>query len=305
MNDIAIAIHGGAGDLPATRLTAAHQAAYKQGLTTALTAGLEVLQQDGTAIEAVATAVHVLEDDPLFNAGHGAVLCRNGRVELDASIMDGRDARAAAVAALRTTKHPIRLAQTLLDHQHVCMVAEAADQLASDCGVEQVPNDYFITALRHEQWLAHRQETDALLDHESGGTVGAVARDRQGNLAAATSTGGMLNQLPGRVGDSAIIGAGTWAENDVAAISATGSGEMFIRSAFAHHLAAQMRLAGMTVNQASGIALESVAALGGKGGCIIMPAFGPAHLPKNSQHMLRAWADADGVLHCAIAEEEI
>ena len=305
MQDIAIAIHGGAGDLPAARLTVAQQADYKRGLTAAITSGYALLQQGASAVEAVAVAVAVLEDDPLFNAGHGAVLCRNGRVELDASIMDGRDARAAAVAVVKTTQHPIHLAQSLLEHQHVFMVAEAADQMAQQLGMAQVSNDFFITPYRQEQWSALAAQDTTYLDHESGGTVGAVARDHAGNLAAATSTGGMMNQLPGRVGDSAIIGAGTWAENDLVAISATGSGEMFMRSAFAYHVAAQMRLAGMSVNQAAGIALERVAALGGKGGCILMPASGPAYLPKISQHMLRAWVTADGVVHCAIADEEI
>ena len=303
--EYAIAIHGGAGDLPADRLEEPYRSQYKQALTTALEAGRAILRTGGKAVDDVQAAVQCLEDCPLFNAGHGAALCSDGSAELDASIMDGADARCGAVAAVTTIKNPVAAAAHLLNHQHVFMVSTAADQLAKNAGLSSVDNNYFITEMRKQQWLARKDKQLPTLDHESGGTVGCVARDSKGHLAAATSTGGMMGQLPGRVGDSAIIGAGTWAEDGVCAVSATGTGETFIQAGFASSIAHQIKLAGKSIEQAAQIALDQVQALGGKGGCIIMSAEGESLLPMNSQHMLRAWSRGEDDVHCAIAGDEI
>lgn len=300
MSDIAVAVHGGAGDIPPERKQGKRRADYEVGLRAAAQAAWDLLAAGGEATAAAVAAVCVLENNPLFNAGHGAALCADGTAELDAAIMRGSDRQAGAVAGVRRIKNPIRAAQQLLDHRHVLLIAEAADAFAAESGLEMVERNYFLADERLQQWRERDAAAAPTLDHESGGTVGAVVRDRDGHLAAATSTGGMTGQLPGRVGDSPIIGAGTWAADGVAAISATGSGEAFMRSAFAKGLADRISLCGKDPATAAVGSLDEVAALGGKGGCIVMPAQGAPLLPLNSQDMLRAWTDTDGVIWVAI-----
>ncbi|HEY5019677.1 MAG TPA: isoaspartyl peptidase/L-asparaginase, partial [Steroidobacteraceae bacterium] len=211
----ALAIHGGAGALPRTQLSGGREQAYHQGLAQALSAGQAILESDGSALDAVEAAVTVLEDDALFNAGRGAVLTRDGTVELDAAIMDGEKLRAGAVAAVRCVRNPVQLARRVLeDSPHVFLVGSGAESFAQEAGLAPVANEYFITPYRQQQLAALRQQFKVTaLDELPLGTVGAVARDRAGRLAAATSTGGMTGKHPGRVGDSPVIGAGTYADN--------------------------------------------------------------------------------------------
>src|SRR5580658_8432928 len=253
---------------------------YRAGLAQALAAGQSVLEQDGCALDAVEAAVMVLEDDELFNAGRGAVLTIEGTVELDASIMDGEQLRAGAVAAVRQVRNPIRLARRVLeDTPHVFLVGEGADRFAEQAGVALVANDYFITPDRLQQLEAlrwHLKQTSAgerampaALDEPPFGTVGAVARDSAGRLAAATSTGGMNGKRPGRVGDSPVIGAGTYADNQVCAVSTTGHGEWFLRTVQAYDIVARMRYGGASLEQAVTASIEQrLPRLGASGGLI-------------------------------------
>jgi beta-aspartyl-peptidase (threonine type) len=248
----AIAIHGGAGTLSADRLTPENDRLYRAGLEHALRAGFAVLESGGSSLDAVTVAVQALEDDPLFNAGRGAVLAANGLHELDASIMDGRDLRAGAVTGLRHVRSPIELARLVMERSvHVMLAGTGAEEFALEHGLEPVPNSHFATERR-------RRELEALLAEQAPpkrealmGTVGAVALDAHGDLAAATSTGGMTGKKWGRVGDSPIIGAGTYAANDCCAVSATGHGEYFIRAAVAHEIASLMRHKGLDVAAAA------------------------------------------------------
>lgn len=306
MSKFAIAVHGGAGDIDPARKVSPYKEQYEAGLRDALLAGEAVLKDGGLAIDAVHAAVISLENCPMFNAGHGACMCRDGEAELDASIMDGRNHKAGAVASLHHIKNPISAAYHLLDHQHVLMVGSHADELAKAAGLEWVERDYFKTPDRIQQWQVIKDSNEVVLDHESsGGTVGAVARDEHGNLAAATSTGGMTNQLPGRVGDTAIIGAGTWAENELCAVSATGTGEMFIRTAFAKTIADELRHGAAHIRNAGKIALDHVDQLGGWGGCILMPVAGDPVLIMNSKDMLCGSLDSDGNIYTATVGEEL
>ncbi|MFN5561402.1 MAG: isoaspartyl peptidase/L-asparaginase family protein, partial [Opitutaceae bacterium] len=285
----------------------------------ALDAGNAVLQRGGSAREAVIASVTVLEDSPLFNAGKGAVLTHEGVCELDASIMDGRERRAGAVAGVRYTRNPIELARAVMDKSpHVMMVGEGAERFADSLGFERVPNDYFQTERRRLQLERARQRDEAAarqaqrgdpsqssadefsipdlaLDAErKWGTVGAVALDRSGNLAAGTSTGGMTNKRFGRVGDSPIIGAGNYADNRTCAVSATGHGEYFIRANVAHTIAARMAFAGEAVHTAAQAAIADVAALGGTGGVIALARDGAVAMPFNTPGMYRGLRFSDG-----------
>jgi beta-aspartyl-peptidase (threonine type) len=285
-----IVVHGGAGTLDAERRSGAGAEAHAAALARAVEAGRSVLQRDGGAHEAVVEAVVVLEDDPGFNAGRGAVPCSNGSLELSASLMDGRTRRVGAMVGLRRTRHPVRAAATLLDHAHGLLFGEQADLFASRAGLERVPPDFFWTEQRRRQWRERR----AAADSPSGPdrppeTVGAVALDRSGGLAAATSTGGVLGQLAGRVGDSPVVGAGTWADL-LCAVSATGDGDVFLRAAFARRLADLVELAGLDVQGAARRALDEVNELGGLGGCIALDARGRIAAPYTTAHMPHAWA---------------
>jgi len=325
-----LAIHGGAGVIDRASLSPECEVQFRGALERiARSAWSRLLAGDG-ALDVVEHAVRELELFPLFNAGHGAVLNARGEVELDASIMDGRTRAAGAVAAARTPKHPISLARAVMEHtEHVLLVGAGADALAAELGVDQAAQTYFITAERAEQQRQAAAVGRVTLDHDplfasapqlssescgSGhgreldpadktGTVGAVARDARGHLAAATSTGGMTNKHPGRAGDTPLIGAGTWAEDASCAISATGHGEFFMRSVLAFDVHARMVYGGADLIAACQGALGRVDELGGTGGLIAIDSHGNVALPYNSEGMYRAWVGADGVLCVAIYAE--
>jgi beta-aspartyl-peptidase (threonine type) len=314
----AIAIHGGAGTITRAALTPAVEADYRATLAAALRAGQEVLAGGGASLDAVVAAVRVLEDSPLFNAGRGSVFTHDGRIEMDASIMDGRDRRAGAVAALTTVRNPIEAARAVMERSpHVFLVGSGAEAFAREQGLATAGPEYFRTALRWEQLQVARERDRVLIDHdgpapapagvggaatgdEKHGTVGAVALDRAGDLAAATSTGGLTNKRFGRVGDSPIIGAGTWAENESVAVSATGSGETFIRAAAAHELAALVKHGGRTPQQAADEVLATVERLGGRGGLIVVDRSGEPVIAFTTEGMYRGCARGSAAPEVAI-----
>lgn len=289
----ALAIHGGAGALGAAARDRTHQAALCAALTAALRAGEHILQADGTALDAVEAAVVALEDDALFNAGRGAVLAADGSVELDAAIMEGTTLRAGAVALVRHTRNPVRLARCVLEKlPHVMLAGEAADRFAAESALTRVANDYFVTEQRRAQLQAHVTDSagTAGLAGTAGtaGTVGAVACDRRGRLAAATSTGGTVGKRPGRIGDSPIIGAGTYADDAACAVSATGHGEWFVRTVQAYDVVARLRYARQSLALAMQEALERLSTLGARGGLIAVDAVGEICMRHNSESMPRA-----------------
>jgi len=301
----AIAIHGGAGTLAPADLTPENERAYRAGLERALRAGFAVLDAGGTALDAAVTAVQVLEDEPLFNAGRGAVVAANGLHELDASVMDGRDLRAGAVTGVRHVRSPIELARLVMERSpHVMLAGTGAEEFALEQGLQPVPNSHFATERR-------RLELERMLQGqiEAGreslmGTVGAVALDASGNLAAATSTGGMTGKKWGRVGDSPIIGAGTYAANDCCAVSATGHGEFFIRAAVAHEIASLMRYRGLGVVEAADeVVMRQLVRLGGSGGVIAVGRDGRIAMPFNSEGMLRGAMDSRGLFETGLLRD--
>ena len=301
----AIAIHGGAGTLAPADLTPQNERAYRAGLERALRAGFSVLDAGGTALDAAVTAVQVLEDEPLFNAGRGAVLAANGLHELDASVMDGRDLRAGAVTGVRHVRSPIELARLVMERSpHVMLAGTGAEEFALEQGLQPVPNSHFATERR-------RLELERMLQGqiEAGreslmGTVGAVALDAAGNLAAATSTGGMTGKKWGRVGDSPIIGAGTYAANDCCAVSATGHGEFFIRAAVAHEIASLIRYRGLDVVEAADeVVMQQLVRLGGSGGVIAVGRDGRIAMPFNSEGMLRGAMDSRGLFETGLLRD--
>jgi beta-aspartyl-peptidase (threonine type) len=300
----AIAIHGGAGAMPRATLSAERERRYREGLEAALDAGYALLEHGGTSLDAVAAAVRMLEDDPVFNAGHGAALTRDGAAELDAAIMDGRQMRAGAVASVRHVKNPIDLARRVMEKsRHVLLVGAGAEEFALEEQFVLVPNHYFRTAERLEQLQFEQrgERVSDLVPPAPQGTVGAVARDAHGNLAAATSTGGLTNKRPGRVGDSPIIGAGTYAKNGVCAVSATGHGEYFIRAVAAHHVCAAVEYRGLTLAQAVDEMLHQVLrGLGGDGGLIAVDKNGALVLDFSTEGMFRGARAADGRREIAI-----
>ncbi len=307
-----LVIHGGAGTLDPARSSARIDAGYEQALAAALAAGHAVLAGGGSSVDAVVAAIAVMEDSPLFNAGRGAVFSHEGHNELDASIMDGASRAAGAVAAVRTIRNPIRAAAAVMrDGVHVMLLGAGAEEFARTQGLELVDPSWFRTEERWRQLQKARAAQRVLRDHDAGtgapyapddkrGTVGAVALDRHGNLAAGTSTGGLTNKRWGRIGDSPVIGAGTWADNRTVAVSATGTGEMFIRSAAAHHVAALVGLAGMPPAQAADATLAEVAQIGGDGGLIVLDAHGDFAMRFNTRGMYRGTVGPDGVAHVGI-----
>lgn len=301
----ALVIHGGAGALPGSGIAGNTAERIRAGLSAALDAGLAVLAGGGASLDAVVAAVRCLEDDPLFNAGRGAALTRRGRAELDASIMDGRTAAAGAVAGLEHVRNPVELARAVMERSdHVLMIGAGAEEFALEQGFALVPNQYFRTPARELALeLARRGERDLEMVTTKG-TVGAVALDERGDLAAATSTGGMTLKRPGRVGDSPIIGAGTWARNGVCAVSATGHGEFFIRTAAAHAVCAAVELGGATLADAVDRVLRRhVEPLGGSGGMIAVGADGAMVMDFTTTAMFRAAADSRGTRLVALARE--
>jgi L-asparaginase / beta-aspartyl-peptidase len=324
---IAIAIHGGAGVIDRAQMTPDREASYRDGLSAALDAGYAILERGGSSLDAATEAVRLLEDDPQFNAGRGAVLSHDGEAELDASIMDGAGPRAGAVAGIRHVKSPISLARLVMDKSpHVMLIGEGAETFAREQGLEFVPNTYFRTPYRErELQRALERERQQARDAAGGsdavgadadgvggtpdayrggtitGTVGAVAIDRAGNLAAATSTGGMTNKRYGRVGDSPIIGAGTYANNETCAVSATGSGEFFIRAVVAHDIHALVQYKQLSIEAAAReVVQEKLKRLGGEGGVIAIDRNGNIALEFNSQGMFRGARDSRGRREVAI-----
>lgn len=296
----ALAIHGGVGALPRVPFTAAREHAYRHGLMQALTAGQRLLERGGCALDAVEAAVTVLEDDPLFNAGRGAVLTADGSVELDAAIMDGSDLRAGAVAQIRHLRNPVQLARRILeDAAHVFLVGDGAERFALEAGFALVDNEYLITPDRRQQWQALEDRltstaavsaTQAVaLDEPPLGTVGAVARDHGGRLAAATSTGGTAGKRSGRVGDSPVIGAGTYADDRSCAVSTTGHGEWFLRTVQAFDIVARLRYGGYRLDAAvSEAIMRRLPDLGAAGGLIAVDHQGEIAIGHNTPIMFRA-----------------
>lgn len=307
-----LVIHGGAGTISRNEMTPGREAVYRAKLEEALAAGYAVLDRGGPALDAVTAAINVLEDSPLFNAGKGAVLNHDGVCELDASIMDGRTHAAGAVAGVRHIKNPIDLARDVMTKSpHVLLSGEGAEHFAQELGYTLVPAGYFVTPRRQEQLrraleketvegqdhiaaglppgpnFAPLDENDYVSREHRYGTVGCVALDQAGNLAAGTSTGGTTNKKFGRVGDSPLIGAGTYADNDTCAVSCTGWGEYFIRSVVAYDISAQMRYAGRPLAEAAAATLARVGRLGGSGGVIALDRSGHVATPFNTSGMYR------------------
>jgi len=286
------------------RLSPDQEQAARAGLEAALAAGASILEEREAAIDAVEAAVRVLEEDSSYNAGRGSVLTASGCIELDAAIMDGRTRAAGAVAGLRTTRAPITLARTLLNEgPHVFLSGKGADEFARDHGLEQVPNSWFEIPERRRQ-LEELLAEGGFDDEIKYGTVGAVAVDVDGHVAVATSTGGLTAKRWGRVGDSPLIGAGTYADDRSAAVSATGSGEYFIRAVAAHQLAERVRLGGQSLQQALDAVLADIASLGGKGGLIAVAPDGEAAWGFTTLSMFRGMADATGRTVAIYSEEE-
>ena len=299
-----LVIHGGAGSMRPGRLDPKQEQCARDGLEAALAAGAARLEVRESAIDAVEAAVRVLEEDVCFNAGRGSVLTAEGHIELDAAIMDGSTRRAGAVAGLRTTRAPISLARLAMEQgPHVFLSGKGADQFAREHGVEQVDNSWFETAER-------RSQLDELLiaggfdDEIKYGTVGAVAVDVDGHVAVATSTGGLTAKRWGRVGDSPLIGAGTYADDRSAAVSATGSGEYFIRVAAAHQLAERVRIGGQSLQQALDAVLADIHSLGGKGGLIAVAADGDMAWGFTTPAMYRGMADSAGRMVAIYSDDE-
>jgi len=303
-----LAIHGGAGVIERAQLSEADERAIRADLISAVQSGQAILAQGGSALDAVEAAVVALEESPRFNAGKGSVYNAQGRHELDASIMDGSCGRAGAVAGVETVRNPIRLARAVMEHSgHVLLISRGAEEFADTLPqVERVANGWFDTDIRLQQ-LELEQAREGLEAADAGnlrgryfGTVGAVARDVHGHLAAATSTGGMTNKRYGRVGDTPLIGAGTWADRQVA-VSCTGWGEYFIRNAVAHDIAARVAYGGATVAEASDqVIRQQLPRLGGDGGAIAVDQQGNIAMPFSTSGMYRGWIGADGSRHTAI-----
>ena len=303
-NKIGLVVHGGAGTMERNKMSPEREREYRAGLENALRAGSEILQHGGSALDATEAAVRVFEDDPLFNAGKGSVFNAAGVNEMDAAIMDGKTLRAGTVANLQHIKNPINLARLVMEKSpHVMMAGEGAEAFAKEHGIELVDQKYFFT---QERWDALQKVKAAeksgangdkkffLSEQDLHGTVGAVALDRNGNLAAATSTGGKTGKLPGRVGDTPVIGAGTYANNTTCAVSGTGDGEFFIMATAAHDVSALMEYRRKTLQEASIAVIDKIGKLGGTGGMIAIDKNGNIGLPFNTSGMYRGYVDANG-----------
>ena len=322
-NKITLVVHGGAGTITRKNMTPEKEKAYNAALTQALQAGYSVLKKGGTSLDAVEAAIHVMEDSPLFNAGKGAVFTHDGKNELDASIMDGKTGMAGAIAGVTTIKNPITAARKVMEKsEHVMMVGRGAEDFAKSQGVELVDPKYFYTETRWNALQSAIKEEKVQLDHSAKdttgavlddqifvegkkyGTVGCVALDQYGNLAAGTSTGGMTNKRFGRVGDAPIIGAGTYASNATCAVSATGHGEYFIRSVVGYDISALMEYKGYSVQKASDeVVMKKLVQRGGEGGVIALDRNGNVAMPFNSEGMYRGYIRADGKMEVKIYKD--
>jgi beta-aspartyl-peptidase (threonine type) len=312
-NKYAIALHGGAGTILRSHLTPEKELAYKTALGEALEVGESILKKGGNALDAIEQTVISLENCPLFNAGKGAVFTYDGKHEMDASIMSGIDLSAGAVSGINHVKNPVKLARAIMEKtEHVYLSGNGALEFAHKIKAELENDDYFYVQMRHDQWKEAQKSDGVFLDHnlqqnENGekkfGTVGAVALDVHGNLAAATSTGGMTNKKFGRVGDSPIIGAGTYANNATCAISCTGHGEFFIRSIVAYDISCLMEYAGLSLKQACDkVVKDKLVKIGGEGGLVAVDKFGNIELSFNSEGMYRAMKTSESDAYVGIYE---
>ncbi|MGB3589113.1 MAG: isoaspartyl peptidase/L-asparaginase [Tunicatimonas sp.] len=329
---VAIAIHGGAGTILRENMTEEREADYRAKLDEALKAGHEILEAGGSSLDAVVAAIQIMEESPLFNAGKGAVFTNDGKNELDAAIMDGKTRNAGTVAGISTVKSPVAAARLVMENSpHVMMIGPGAEQFVREQGLESVDPSYFYTDSRFQQLEKIRNTENQQLDHDGDqrsdetksdegerqgyldeyfpdrkfGTVGAVALDHDGNLAAATSTGGMTNKRYGRVGDVPIIGAGTYADNATAAISATGHGEYFIRSVVAHDISAIMKYQNKSVQEATNtVVKDKLVEMGGGGGVIAIDGAGNIAMPFNTKGMYRGYVNTEGDVYIGIYEDE-
>ncbi len=316
-NKIALAVHGGAGTIERSSMSEDLEREFRAGLQNALRCGWEILQSGVSSIDAVEAAVVELENCPLFNAGRGAVFAHDGKNEMDACLMDGKTGKAGAVAFVRNVKNPVKLARAVMEKtEHVLLAGDGATEFARTINAEIEPDDYFFTDLRYQQFVKARARGVIELDHnenrksntddqvtnpkskiqnpKSLGTVGAVACDIFGSVAAATSTGGMTNKKFGRIGDTPIVGAGTYADNQTCAVSCTGHGEFFMRSVAAYDVAARMKYKNLNLSDAAREVVENLRDVGGEGGLIAVDARGNVALPFNSEGMYRGFVKSDG-----------
>lgn len=306
-----LVIHGGAGNITPAMMSKEDEQAYTEGLQAALNKGYDILAKGGAAMDAVVAAITVLEDNPIFNAGRGAVFTKKGLNEMDAAVMNGKTLGAGAIAGVRNIKNPIALAREVMDHSgHVFLSGKGASEFALSRGFTQEPDEYFFNKLRYDQWVEIRDSDFYQLDHKADnlkgapapnpdhkfGTVGAVACDEQGNLAAGTSTGGMTNKRFGRIGDSPVIGAGTYANNATCAISCTGHGEPFIQSVVAHDISCLMEYKGLSLQEACDIVVkDKLVKIGGEGGVIAVDSKANGLFCFNSAGMYRAMKNSEGI----------
>ena len=300
MNQFGIAVHGGAGTIARERMTAEMEKKYLTALSSAVDAGYDILERGGSSLDAVEAAVVVLENEPLFNAGKGAVFNAEGKHELDAAIMEGKSLLAGAVAGVHSIKNPVKMARAVMEKSgHVLLAGAGAEEFARQVGIETAPEEYFFSEERYKQWQAASQAGVIVLDHfteeKKFGTVGAVALDGAGTVAAATSTGGMTNKKFGRIGDTPVIGAGTYANNLTCAISCTGVGEMFIRTIAAYEVSALMEHRLFTLKDAvTEVVQRKLVAMDGEGGMIAIDKWGNIELQFNCSGMYRGMRHSNG-----------
>jgi len=299
MKSYTIAIHGGAGTILKKNLTEEKEHSYKRALNEALDAGFSILSSGGSALDAVAAAVVSLEDCPLFNAGKGSVFTHDEKHAMDAAIMDGRTLHAGAIADVHNVRNPIQLARAVMEKsEHVFLSGEGAEEFAKSVRLPFEPDAYFFNQFRYDQLKEIIHSEKSILDHSEKkfGTVGAVALDSNGNLAAATSTGGMTNKRFGRIGDTPVIGSGTYANNRTCAVSCTGHGEFFLRAVVAYDISCLMEYKGMTLQQACDkVVMEKLVAIGGEGGIIAVDPLGNHSLTFNSEGMYRGVRNSNGL----------
>jgi len=317
MGNITLAIHGGAGTILKSMLTPELETRYNSGLQEALNAGYAILEKNGSSLDAVVAAIRSLEDNELFNAGKGSVFTKKGINEMDAAIMDGSNLNAGAVAGVRNIKNPILLSKEIMEHSgHVMLSGNGAKEFALNRGIEQAPDEYFFTKYRYDQWIEIRDSDYYQLDHmednlkgmanveKKFGTVGAVALDMHGHIAAGTSTGGMTNKRYGRIGDSPVPGSGTYANDATCAISCTGHGEFFLRAVVAYDVSCLMEYKGLSLKEACHVVVkEKLVKLGGEGGLIAVDAKGNYDLCFNSEGMYRGVKTSGGENMVAIYKD--